>query len=113
MSESNSFAEYARSAAFRVDLSPAMITALLNVGTDEAYQYDQRLTLQPYWALRRRGLIEWVVVDDKKQGPRLTDAGIQVFNLLIIAGFGEGAGAISWEAPFQLQRPFNQEATKP
>lgn len=104
MSEQTQFAEYARSSAFRIDLTPSMITALLNVGTEGAHNNDRRLILAPYWALKRRGLIDWVVVDDVKTGPKLTDAGVQVFNLLIIAGFGEGIGAINYEAPFHLQR---------
>lgn len=90
MSEQNQFSEYARSAAFRIDLSASMITALLNVGTEDAYTPDRRLILQPYWALKRRGLIEWVMVDGMNKGPRLSPAGERVFDLLVLAGFGEG-----------------------
>lgn len=84
---SPAFQEYTSSAAFRLELSPRMIEVLLFAAIGG--EPPGNLNLGPYRALERRGLLEWRIVNGKKEGPRITEAGRLVAQLLEIAGHGE------------------------
>ena len=79
------FAEYARSSAFRLDLSPRMITALFHVVHSD--DPDTQMLIAPYQALERRGLITWVTSGAGKKGPVATPAGEKVAELLELANY--------------------------
>lgn len=85
------FREYACSSAFRIDLSPSMIEALLNLVIPEEYrryEANTRMTSQAISALRRRGLVKWEDIGNGVvDGPIPTEAGYHVLELLILAGF--------------------------
>lgn len=82
------FANYARSAAFRVELSPRMIDVLLSMSSGKPYA-DGRLNIHPYSALARRGLIRWPLNEQGEPDgtPTVTEAGELVAQLLRLANF--------------------------
>jgi len=81
----NLFAEYSRSAAFRIELSERMVRILLYVAG--IGPCDSSLNMQPYQALARRGLIEWRGEGMDKHGPYITEAGTKLVELLQMAGY--------------------------
>lgn len=82
----NRFAEYTRSASFRIELSEAMIRALLYLYLHEKPLPDRNF--QSYDSLARRGLVEWVGehLHPKARPLKLTGPGKLVALLLIDAG---------------------------
>ena len=84
----NKFADYCRSAAFRVELSNRQIQTLLFISLRK-HTLDGSLgaDFRTYDALKRRGLIEWRGPDGDQIGPYLTPAGAAMVDLLRIAGF--------------------------
>lgn len=87
------FAQYVRSASFRLELSEYMIQALLTLyETGHAIPYRN---LQPYEALCRRGLVEFYGSDLRRHDKsiRITQAGIAVINLLELAGYARREAA--------------------
>ena len=84
----NRFADYSRSAAFRVELSHRQIQVLLFVALRE-HTLDGSLgaDFRTYHALVRRGLLEWRGPEGDRHGPFLTPAGAIMVDLLRVAGF--------------------------
>lgn len=85
----NTFAEYVRSSAFRMELSTNMIDALLvlyNTGKTIPHR-----NLQPYESLARRGLVEFVGTDLRRhdRSIRITPAGLLQVLELKLAGYDE------------------------